>query len=205
MIKYFALLVCLSLPLFAADHALELKVGDVLLQPLKCWACTLIEEEEDTIFSHVGVVIAVQPQVIVAEAFGNVRSLSFTDYDKKTEVGQKIKVLRFQREDLVEKIQNSSAEFLQLFQNDFEGAAYDHNFRWNNFDEQGVEKYYCSELVAKMFQAFAGVEIPLKRMHFDQNREGWMTFFKGDIPDHEWGVSPADFDRSELFHEVGEL
>ncbi len=189
----------------ARAEALELKVGDVLLQPLKCWACSLIEAEEETIYSHVGVVVATSPEVMVAEAFSKVRKLSLSEYNQKTEPGQKLMVLRFRRDDLVAEFQNSQSEFKKLFETSFEGALYDHDFRWNNFDEQGNEKLYCSELVSKLFQAFVGVELPIKRMHFEKNRESWMTYFRGNIPDQQWGNSPGDFHRSELFYEVGEL
>jgi hypothetical protein len=199
-------LICMTLSgLMARAEVIELKVGDVLLQPLKCWACTLIEAEEETIYSHVGVVLATSPEVIVAEAFSKVRKISLNEYNQKTEPGQKLMVLRFRRDDLVEEFQNSQTEFKKLFETSFEGSQYDHDFRWNNFDEQGNEKLYCSELVSKLFQAFAGVELPIKRMHFEKNRESWMTYFRGNIPDQQWGNSPGDFHRSELFYEVGEL
>ena len=48
--------------------AFELKVGDVLLQPLSCWSCSLIEAQEKSIYSHMGVVIENDPEVLVAEA-----------------------------------------------------------------------------------------------------------------------------------------
>jgi uncharacterized protein YycO len=193
------------LGLMARAEALELKVGDVILQPLKCWACSLIEAEEETIYSHVGVVVATSPEVMVAEAFSKVRKLSLNEYNQKTEPGQKLMVLRFRRDDLVAELQRSKSEFMKLFETSFEGALYDHDFRWNNFDDQGNEKLYCSELVSKLFQAFAGIELPIKRMHFEQNRESWMTYFRGNIPDQMWGNSPADIHRSDLFYEVGEL
>ena len=184
---------------------IQLKVGDVLLQPLKCWACSLIEAEEETIYSHIGVVLAVGPEVIVAESFGKVRKLTLVEFNAKTEPGQKLSVLRFRNDDLSSDIQNSADAFMKIFQQDFEGAKYDHDFLWNNLDEEGQEKYYCSELVSKLFQALVGVETPRKRMHFQTNREQWMTFFKGHIPDNQWGNSPGDFERSELFYQVGEL
>ena len=32
-----------------------------------------------------------------------------------------------------------------------------------------------------------------------------MIYFRGNIPDNEWGNSPGDFERSDLFYQVGEL
>ena len=82
---------------------------------------------------------------------------------------------------------------------------YDHDFRWNNFDEAGDQKYYCSELVSKLFQAFVGIETPIKRMHFQKNRDYWVKYFKGNVPDNEWGNSPGDYERSDMFYHAGEL
>lgn len=188
-----------------AQTSRALRVGDVLLQPLKCWACSLIEAEEETIYSHIGVVLAVEPEIIVGEAFGKVRKLSLAAFNAKTEPGQKLMVIRFRNDDLSEDIQHAADAFMKNFDEDFLGAEYDDDFRWNNFDESGREKFYCSELVSKLFQGFVGIETRVKRMHFQTNRDQWMTFFKGNIPDNEWGNSPGDFERSDLFYQVGEL
>ena len=205
MTKFLLLLLLVLSQSIHAQSSPALKAGDVLLQPLKCWACSLIEAEEETIYSHVGVVLAVEPEIIIGEAFGTVRKISLADFNSKTEPGQMIMVLRFRNDELSEDIQNAAADFMKTFDEDFSGAKYDHDFRWNNFDENGAEKFYCSELVSKLFQAFVGVETPVKRMHFQTNRDNWMTYFKGNIPDNEWGNSPGDFERSELFYQVGEL
>jgi hypothetical protein len=182
-----------------------LRVGDVLLQPLKCWACSLIEAEEETIYSHVGVVLSPEPNLLIGEAFGKVRSISFDEFNKKTEPGQKIMVLRFRNDRLSQEFQTRSQKLMGIYESDFHGAKYDHDFRWNNFDEAGAEKFYCSEFISKLFQAFIRLETPIKRMHFEKNREQWMTYFKGNIPDNEWGNSPGDFERSEIFYKLGEL
>ncbi len=184
---------------------IELRVGDVLLQPLKCSACSLIEAEEETIYSHIGVIISASPEILVAESFGKVRKISLTEFNQKTEPGQKLKVLRFRNDELSDDLQKSADLLMKIFLEEFEGAKYDHDFRWNNFDETGREKFYCSELVSKLFQAVIGIETPIKRMHFQKNRDAWMTYFRGNIPDDEWGNSPGDFDRSDLFFAMDEI
>jgi hypothetical protein len=202
MIKFFVFFLLLTGQLLAAP---DLKVGDILLQPLKCWSCALIEAEEETIFSHIGIVIEVKPEVKVAEAFGKVVLKNLKDFHAKTEQGQKISIRRFRNERVVDYFVRNAKELKQIFQNDFEHRQYDHNFLWNNFDENGDEKFYCSELVSKLISAFIGIETPIKRMHFIRNREHWIKYFKGNPPDGQWGNSPGDFERSELFYEVGEI
>jgi len=196
------ILVLLPLKLMAS---IELKVGDVLLQPLHCWSCSLIEAEEDTIYSHIGIVIAVLPEIRVAEAFGKVKNVSLEEFNKKTEKGQALRVLRFKNDKLVDDMQVDQPRLMNIFSEDFEGLLYDAEFRWNNFDPNGRQKLYCSELVSKLLQAFKGLELPIKRMHFNQNRDAWRTFFKGNIPDNEWGNSPGDYERSDLFYALGDI
>jgi hypothetical protein len=199
MIRYIFLFFCFS------AQATSLRVGDVLLQPLDCWACSLIEAEERTIYSHMGVVIQTTPQVMVAEAYGRVRQVDLEEFDRKTQRGQKLMVLRFRNNKLSRDFMDSEERLRELFVQEFLGAKYDGDFLWHNMDERGVEKHYCSELVSKLFKAFMGLETPIKRMHFNQNREQWMVYFKGNIPDNQWGNSPGDFERSEMFYKLGEL
>lgn len=183
----------------------DLRVGDVLLQPLDCKLCTMIEEEEGSRFSHIGVVLSTGAQVRVAEAYGSVRAVPLTVFDSKTERGLGLLVLRFRNTALQERFQSEAGRFQAIYSRDFDGARYDSEFRWNNLDSNGREKLYCSELVSKLFQAFAGIEVPVKRMHFERNREAWVRFFKGNVPDGLPGNSPETFRQSDLFLEVGEL
>lgn len=184
--------------------SLDLKVGDILLQPLDCWSCTLIEDEEQTIYSHIGIVVAVNP-VMVAEARGNVRMLPLLEFNSITEKGQRISVRRFKNSKIVHELNSRSSDFLALFENEFNGLKYDKAFLWDNFDENGQQKLYCSEMVAKLLQAFLGIDPIVKRMHFSRNREKWERYFKGEVPVGKWGNAPADFERSSWFFEVGEL
>jgi hypothetical protein len=185
--------------------AFELRVGDILLQPLACWSCGLIEAQEKSIYSHVGMVIETSPEVKVAEALGKVRTLSLGDYNARTEKGSRLSVRRLRRVDAVEFLETHKKEFQKYYQDEFNGLDYDHNFLWNNLDQNGFEKLYCSEFISKMYQGFLKIEIPVKRMKFDINRDGWLKFFQGNPPDDEWGNSPAIFERSDLFYEVGEI
>lgn len=184
--------------------AVELKVGDILLQPLDCWSCSLIEDEEQSIYSHMGIVLSVDP-VMVADSLGKVRVQRFESFNSITEKGQKLGVLRFKNSKLVEEIQDRYVEMVHLFQSEFEGLEYDKAFLWDNFDSQGRQKLYCSEFVAKFLQAFIGMEPIVKRMHFSRNPEIWEKYFKGPAPVGKWGNSPADFERSHHFYFVGEL
>jgi hypothetical protein len=189
---------------FEAVALSSLQVGDILLQPLSCWACSLIEAEEETIFSHMGIVMQESP-VVIAEAYGTVRALPLAEFLAKTERGQKVAVLRLRNEKAQRFLEGNKEKFQDVYTRYFDGKKYDTEFLWNNFDEEGREKLYCSELVSKLLQAFMRLETPIKRMHFNKNRDLWIKYFKGNPPDGKWGNSPADFERSDLFYFAGEL
>lgn len=183
---------------------LEIKVGDIFLQPRQCWSCSLIEEQEETIYSHIGMVIQLSPLKVI-DALGTVRISEFEVFNSGTEKGQKISVRRFRDHHLVTHLQENKEDFFNYFQEQFAGLKYDHDFLWNNKDENGHELLYCSEMISKLLSGFLNVELPLKRMNFDKNPDEWGKYFRRSPPQGEWGNSPADYERSNLFYEVGEL
>lgn len=187
------------------SYGFDLKVGDILLQPRDCWSCSLIEAQEDTIYSHMGMVIQVTPTLKVIDALGIVKVSDYAAFNSGTQKDQKISVRRFRNERAVAFIQKNEAEFVQYYMDNFNGLKYDHDFIWNNFDENGNEKLYCSEMITKLLSGFLRIELPMKRMKFDINRDQWIKYFHGDPPDGKWGNAPASFETSELFYEVGEL
>lgn len=199
---YLGLLVSLFVT-FTASASVKLKVGDILLQPLDCWSCSLIEDEEQSIYSHMGIVIAINP-VRVADSRRKVETQSLAEFDSITEKGQKIRVLRFRNEALVAHLEENAQELQELFSSEFEGLTYDKDFLWNNSDDKG-QKLYCSEMVAKLLQAFTGIDPIIKRMHFSRNYEQWVRYFKGQVPVGKWGNAPGDFEKSQLFYVVGDL
>lgn len=195
------LIILFTLP----SWALELKVGDVLLQPRDCWSCSLIEEQENSIYSHMGMIIEVEPELKVLDALGTVKIQSYEAFNKGTQKDQKIAVLRLNREDAVQHMQDTKEQFLDYYLRMFDGLKYDHDFIWNNLDEDGYEKLYCSELITKLYIGYLGIDVGTRRMKFDKNRDQWIRYFHGNPPDGKIGNSPAVFEQSPLFHEVGEL
>jgi hypothetical protein len=141
----------------------------------------------------------------VVDALGTVKISELADFDKGTEKNQKISVRRFRNERAVEFIQTNKENFVNYYLSNFDGLDYDHDFIWNNFDENGNEKLYCSEMITKFLLGFLKIELPMKRMKFDINRDQWIKYFQGNPPDGKWGNAPADFEKSALFYEVGEL
>lgn len=175
----------------------NLRDGDVLLQPLHCWTCSLIEAQENSIYSHVGVFIIKDNAPFVLESWGKVKLTPFDEFMAKTQKDQQVlvrrfKELRFKRSDLLERLP------------DFLEKNYDSKFLWDNADDKG-EMLYCSELVYKFLWPFYGEALPIKIMNYNVHREHWIRYFRGLPPDGKWGNSPGDFEKSSLLKDVGVL
>ena len=65
--------------LFFSLSSFALEVGDLILQPLHCSLCSAIEQETDSIYSHIGIIIQKKP-LLVAEAFEKVRIVSIKEF-----------------------------------------------------------------------------------------------------------------------------
>jgi uncharacterized protein YycO len=160
----------------------ELKAGDILLQPLHCWLCSLIEAQTNSPYSHIGILGADKK---VYEAWGSVKATELNEFIAKTQKDEKIEVLR-----PVDKVDIDKMK--EDFEILFEGNEYDRQFLWNNFDEQNREKLYCSELVAKLLN-LQGFKIQARPMVYDVHLDHWERYFRGPAPQGELGISPADF------------
>lgn len=196
------LLILLALlPFTLWGSTFDLKVGDILLQPLACWSCHLIEAEENTQYAHSGLVVSTNP-LLIAESISLVHAIPFELFNARTKKGQKLKVIRLKDKRLQEKLKNG---FYERFAKDFRGIKFDPQYLWDNVDSTGRELLYCSEFISKILEAHLGISMPIKRMQFVHNRDYWFEYFNGRIPDGEWGNSPADFEKSPLFFTLGYL
>ncbi len=186
----------------------QFQTGDILLQPLYCRLCELIESEEQSIYSHMGLVIERETETFVIESFGSgVKVVTLAEFNKKTQKGQKLRHLRF-KDPVVARYLSEVTQTLRLllhFKKKYEGLKYDGHFLWDNVDENGKEKLYCSELVVKLLNQILVWNYPIKRMHFSRNVAEWDRHFGGTTPRDEWGNSPADFEKSKEFIHLGDI
>lgn len=178
----------------------ELKTGDLLLQPLNCWLCNLIEAETNSNYSHIGIV-SNKNEVEVLEAWGKVVATPLKKFQSKTQKNERIEVLR-------PKISFDEQLLIDDFKNHFENLNYDSMFLWDNVDEENRELIYCSELVAKLFN-LQGFEIKTATMLYSVNPEYWDRYFLGSLsintPRGEQGVSPVAFKYMVQFESIGFL
>ena len=176
----------------------ELKNGDVLLQPLACWSCSLIEAQENSIFSHIGVYLRINNQDMVAEAYGKVKLVTLSEFLAKTEKNQKVLVRRHvDFEKLGEQFNQKVMSYI--------GNPYDSMFLWDNYIKD-KEAIYCSELLYKAMKPFVRFnDLGPTSMPFDINPEYWDRFFRGKTPRGKVGISPEDFNLSNDFYTIMEI
>lgn len=202
-LKALSMLILIALGAFSPVFAFPLKTGDILLQSVPCYLCSLIEIEENTPYSHLGIAIVEENRISILESWQKVERISLDEFLAKRKKGTETLVLR-PRAFETANARVSAQSFLNAFDRWFAGKHYDDDFLWNNSDELG-EKYYCSEFVAKFMNHFLPVSMPTKPMHFQKHRDLWIKYFRGNPPDGQPGVSPGDFERSPLFRNVGFL
>ena len=180
--------------------AFSLKTGDIILQSNRCYLCELIEKEENTPYSHMGILVKDHGQWNVLEAWTKVEETPLDQFLSRRRKGTKTLVMRLKDHRIFPLI--TSHSLLKRFHHSFAGKNYDEDFLWNNRDELG-EKYYCSEFVAKFLSPFLSQPMATKPMHFDIDRQFWLEYFHGNPPDGQPGISPGDFERSSLFRPIG--
>ena len=182
----------------------KLRSGDVVLLSLRCYLCTMIETEEQSPYSHSGVIVETPQGLMIAEALVGVRLVSVTDFFKRAKTGFPPLVIR--NKELMKRFQTNPSDYdnfkkrlYQLFVENFAGLEFDHQYRWDNKDDLGRETYYCSEFVAKFLNPFLKNKMNPKPLDFTRNWDYWFKYFHGDVPQGEWGNSPGDLQRSDLF------
>ncbi|MFP5458242.1 MAG: YiiX/YebB-like N1pC/P60 family cysteine hydrolase, partial [Bacteriovoracia bacterium] len=191
-------LVVLILMFSALNQALaaSLRAGDVILQPLRCYSCSLIEQQEGSDYAHMGLVVKGGNNPLIAESLGQVRVVSLAEFLAKGDPSRAHKILR-PRERTTFRLLEAIAPWL--------GAEFDRAFRWDNLGRDGREAFYCSELVTKLLNQFLETPMRPKPMDYSENFAGWSAYFNGDVPQGEPGISPADYERSDLFKPLGTI
>ena len=177
--------------------------GDVLLQSVPCYVCSMIEIEEGMPYSHSGVVVKSDNETSVLESWNNVQKVALSDHLKLRRTRTLTLVLR-PLDANGQFLSIKSDQLLAVFNQHFAGHHYDDAFLWNNSDESG-ETFYCSEMTAKLLNYFFATPLLTKPMHFTHYRQDWIHYFKGTPPDGQAGVSPADLARSPKFKVMGTL
>lgn len=125
----------------------ELAAGDLVFQDLQCGErCALIRNITQSPYSHVGVVVEEDGELVVWEAYHPVGPTPLGDW------------LRRGRDALVAVLRPSAAlaehrQGMEAAMREMAGRPYDGFYRWDD------ESIYCSELVAKAYAAALGHDL----------------------------------------------
>jgi hypothetical protein len=195
------LLLLLTLTTWSENaNALKLKAGDIILQSNPCYLCSLIEAEEKSTYSHMGILVLFQGTWSVLESWEKVKITSLEEFIARRRKETHSLIIRASQPQQPLESNN----LLMRYTEKFLGLSYDPAFLWTNSDPIG-EKLYCSEFVLKFIQPYLAIQMKTKPMHFDINRDYWIRYFHGTPPDGQPGISPGDFERSPLFRHIGYL
>jgi len=185
----------------------ELRSGDLLLQPIDCNICKVIQKEENSPYAHVGIFVPdAEGNPIVLEAVNDgVHATKLADFMSRTSKTIKVKVIRSKTALLCGNEQQCQKNLLSTFNTQFKGLAYNDDFLWDAHDLQGRPKLYCSQLVYQLLNPFLTSKFSTKKMHYKVSRKKWVEYFHHQPPDGLPGLSPGDIDRNPGFKSLGFL
>ena len=179
----------------------EIKDGDIIFHTSLSRQSMAIQLATRSKYSHCGIIYKTNGRYYVYEA---VQPVSRTPLDKWIARGKDSKyvIKRLKNADdvltveIIKKMQSVGATFL--------GKNYDNTFEWSD------KRIYCSELIWKIYQRAAGIEIGRleKLKDFDLSSEIVKTKMKErygkNIPLDETVISPQAIFESELLVTIAE-
>ncbi|MDD0852377.1 YiiX/YebB-like N1pC/P60 family cysteine hydrolase [Halobacteriovorax sp. GB3] len=191
--------------------AFEIKSGDVILLPLNCRSCDVIASETEGNFSHSGVVLRHEGEFVVLEALSKVRMVPLDKFLRRTAHSKEAVIMRSKEFELWNQEELNAALYFEFSK--IEGNGFDYAYRWDNYDEQGRELFYCSEFVAKIFNPLLKNGLETYPMDFSKNWEYWYRAFGGNVPQGLPGNSPNELYRdhsrlkvvAKILHQSGKL
>lgn len=191
----------LAFPSYSQNVVNSLRPGDIILLPLQCYVCSLIEDETDSEYSHSGIVVKKEGEnIYIAQALGNVHYLPLKQFLRMKDPNREARVVRAQE---LQDTPISSTLFFKKYMQKYHGLPFDHDYLWNNSTSENNEKLYCAEFLAKMINNFLQTKIEPTPMQYQRNYDYWVQYFGHQPPQGLPGVSPSTFEKSSLFMTIG--
>lgn len=177
-----------------------LQSGDIIFQTSTSSQSKAIQLATHSKYSHVGIIYKVDEDLFVLEAVQPVKITPFKIWVSRGDNNHYV-VKRLKNADkiLTKEVINE----MKQIGNRFIGKNYDLYFEWSD------DRIYCSELVWKIYQEGAGLEIgELQELaEFDLSNATVKKKIKerygNQIPVHEKVISPGAMFDSELLVEIG--
>ncbi|MDA8793992.1 YiiX/YebB-like N1pC/P60 family cysteine hydrolase, partial [Bacteriovoracaceae bacterium] len=162
--------------------------------------CGVIEDETNSEFSHLGIILKTNKGTMVLDSAGKVMQSSLKSFVSKAKKYSFLKLIRSNQSEFFP----DSFTMNLIFRLEFEGAPYDPYFLVNNVINS-KSALYCSEFVKEYFDLL-GIETPDYRpMEFNKNLEKWKTYYLGlniKVPEGELGINPESFNQSNLYESI---
>jgi uncharacterized protein YycO len=182
--------------LFGCSEELETSIqsGDIIFQSTNSRQCKAVKLATKSKYSHVGIVLETDGELIVYEAVQPVKMTPLADWIRHGQGGHYV-VKRLKNAD--EILTSAVLSDMEDIANGYLGKNYDIYFEWSD------EKIYCSELVWKIYKEATGIEIgDLKTLKdFDLSSNSVQSIMEerygNDIPLDEDVISPAGMFKSE--------
>jgi uncharacterized protein YycO len=193
--KLFIVFVTIAL-VFACSDPIEtsIKSGDIVFQSTNSRQCKAVKLATNSKYSHVGIVLKIDGELIVYEAVQPVKMTPLSEWIRHGENGNyAAKRLKNADEILTKDVLSDMEEIA----NGYLGKNYDIYFEWSD------EKIYCSELVWKIYKEATGIEIgglkTLKDFDLSSNlvQSIMEERYGNNIPLNEDVISPAGMFNSE--------
>jgi hypothetical protein len=181
------------------EPAITLLDGDLIFQDSQSAQCRAVQLATGSAYSHVGMIIAENGNVLVCEAVQPVKLTPFAEWIRRGRNNHYVvKRLRDQSQWLnAEVIPQLKKEAKSML-----GRDYDALFGWED------KRIYCSELIWKAYDRAAGLQLcPLKTLRdFNLSAPEVQKIlhqrYGNKIPYEEPVVSPADLFDSKLLVEI---
>ncbi|MFT3793196.1 YiiX family permuted papain-like enzyme [Flavobacterium sp.] len=183
---------------FSVDDTQAFKNGDIIFQTSTSSQSRAIQLATHSKYSHCGLLFRENNQLYVFEAIQPVQKTPFAQWVKRgkngTYVVKRLKDEKVLTPEVLAKMQQIGKRFA--------GKNYDLTFEWSD------DRIYCSELVWKIYQRAAGIEVGRlqKLKDFDLSSKAVQAKMKARygnrIPKNETVISPAAIFESELLETV---
>jgi hypothetical protein len=173
----------------------DIRDGDIIFQTSRSPQSEAIQLATSSPYSHCGIIYIENGKAYVFEAFQPVKITPLNQWIARGKNGhyvikRLIGANRILTADVLQKMKREGEKFL--------GRNYDSAFGWSD------EKIYCSELIWKVFQRGAGIELGKLQFLRDFNlsnevvRKKLKDRYGNNIPLNETVISPSSIYDSEL-------
>lgn len=189
----------------AANQVNQLQVsnsirnGDLIFQTSRSGQSQAIQQATGSKYSHCGIIYNNKGNFYVFEAIQPVKSTPLDEWIARGD-GEHFVIKRLKNADAILTPQTIAK--MKKEGDRFKGRNYDLTFEWSD------DKIYCSELIWKIYERTAGIEIGelQKLREFDLSSDAVKQKMKArygkDIPLNELVISPAAIFESELLEKI---